>query len=247
MQLFITPFVEVRTWKKSVWDFISLYEKRVTHQVKHVLRGKIWMNFFVQPPYYAAELSGKQIGLYRYLVELIDIKNDELVCKVVESIEEKIEVNSNKLCVALPNKFEKIELIVQKVTELWMQQVLFFPSERSQIHELSENKIKRAWKIALEATEQSFGFLIPHILFENNIRNVLSWWTNIVFHQEWEEFFSFTFKKNNWINFFVWPEWWRSNWDEKIFNEYDVQKFSLWKNILRTETASIIVAREATK
>lgn len=247
MQLFITPFAKSNSEKRNIWDEIFLYEERVVDQVKRVLRGKNGMQFFMQHPCYAATLLTKGEVQYRYLVELLDIQKKSLVCKIVKITEHKKYKNNHKLCVALPNKFEKAELIVQKATELGLQHLYFFSSEHSQLHEISENKMQRLGKIAWEATEQSYGLVVPNIVFEKNVENILKDWTNILLHQDGEEKKSWNLQEKNGTNFFVWPEWWRSQWDEKIFEEYNTKKISLWKNILRTETAAIIVAWEAVK
>ena len=131
------------------------------------------MRFFIQQPCYAATLLANGEEQYRYLVELLDIQKNSLVCKIVKIISHKKYKNNNKLCVALPNKFEKAELIVQKATELGLQHLYFFPSEYSQLHEISENKMQRLEKIAWEAVEQSYGFAIPNIVFKKNVQNIL--------------------------------------------------------------------------
>jgi len=66
---------------------------------------------------------------------------------------------------ALPNKFEKIELIVQKCCEIGYKKIFFFQSDRSQKIHISENKKLRIQKIAIEASEQCGGSRIPEIEF----------------------------------------------------------------------------------
>jgi len=59
------------------------------------------------------------------------------------------------LAIALPNKFEKIELIVQKCTEIGVEHLIFFPAKHSVLKEISASKMERLEKISLEAVEQS--------------------------------------------------------------------------------------------
>lgn len=61
---------------------------------------------------------------------------------------------------ALPNKFEKIEWIIQKSVEIGVRRLVFFRAERSQKLVLSESKKERFATIAVEALEQCGG-LIP--------------------------------------------------------------------------------------
>lgn len=60
------------------------------------------------------------------------------------------------LCIAqaLPNKFEKLEYIVEKWVECGVSEFIFFPSKYSQIRHLDEKKVARLQKIAMEAVEQ---------------------------------------------------------------------------------------------
>jgi 16S rRNA (uracil1498-N3)-methyltransferase len=65
----------------------------------------------------------------------------------------------------MPNKFDKIELIVQKCVEIGIASIHFFVAQYSQIRDISPKKIERLEKIALEATEQSYGVLLPTCTF----------------------------------------------------------------------------------
>jgi 16S rRNA (uracil1498-N3)-methyltransferase len=55
---------------------------------------------------------------------------------------------------ALPNKYEKIEYILQKGVEVGISKFVFFRSDRSQKLLLSPAKIERFAAIAREAVEQ---------------------------------------------------------------------------------------------
>ena len=59
------------------------------------------------------------------------------------------------MIIAMPNKWDKIELIVQKLTECGVDQLLFWASERSVIKEWNPKKEERLHKIIKEAVEQS--------------------------------------------------------------------------------------------
>jgi 16S rRNA (uracil1498-N3)-methyltransferase len=66
---------------------------------------------------------------------------------------------------ALPNKYEKIEYILQKGVEIGIARFVFFRSDRSQRLLLSPNKIDRFITIAREALEQCGGVRMPEIVF----------------------------------------------------------------------------------
>lgn len=68
---------------------------------------------------------------------------------------------------AMPNRFEKLEWIVQKNTEIGIKKMVFFRSERSQKLIVNESKIKRLNTIAIEAIEQSYQMIPPELDFSN--------------------------------------------------------------------------------
>lgn len=233
MQLFITPYIEQDS-------SVIITEERVVHQLKNVLRAKAGYEFRIQ--------SLEWNKVIRLTMSMTDIGKDKIIWSIIDKEEIIFEENKKYLFVALPNKFEKMELIVQKCTEIWLQHIIFFPSQYSQLREVSENKLERLSKIALEAVEQSYGVIVPEIIFTKDVVSYLQWWKNFLLHQDWKNIKENIINYELWIiNFFIWPEWWRWNDDEKLFQQHDMQKISLWKNILRTETAAIVVAWEAMK
>ncbi len=182
----------------------------------------------------------------RFLISLSQIDRDTLVWDIIETKEVDQSDNQKYLLVSMLNKFEKCEWLVQKCTELWMQHIVFFVSQYSQIREMPEKKIERLRKIALEATEQSYGSVVPSILFVTNIDEYINWSSVYILHQFWEEYKNYIDENANHKKvFLIWPEWWRWIDDEKYFSWFDHKKISLWQNILRTETAAIIASREA--
>jgi hypothetical protein len=66
---------------------------------------------------------------------------------------------------SLPNRFEKIEYLLQKGTEVGISEFVFFSAERSQKLAITPNKIERFEAIVREALEQCGGFRKPSISF----------------------------------------------------------------------------------
>ena len=77
------------------------------------------------------------------------------------------------MIIAMPNKREKAELIVQKLTEIGVSDIIFRPSERSIIRAWNEKKAIRLGKIMKEALEQSRGRHMPNISFVKDIEKIL--------------------------------------------------------------------------
>lgn len=209
-------------------------DNEIYHQLTKVLRSKIWEEiiFFDWCNYF--DLT--------YKIKSIDKK------EISFDLKEKREKRDNKelslnIYQCIPNKQEKIELILQKWVEVWYNSFYFFKSERSQNLKITDNKIERFKKIITEAVEQSGRNIIPelHFLEKIDFKNIK--WENIYFHTD-----KTNAKKlkeleiKNWkANIFVWPEWWFSESEVNIFNKNWFIKVNLWDYIFRTETAWIVV------
>lgn len=222
MQLFITNF-------KINWKIIDVENQEILDQIRKVLRMKIWDSVFVQNQD------------TRYELEITDRNNKTFSGKIKNEIKFDWKKDQNGIAIAMPNKRDKIELLVQKISEIWIKNIYFWPSERSIIRERNNKKDERLKKIAKEATEQSRWRELPKITFEKNISKITEWKDIIVFDKS-------NNSKYNWNNFsqdtlwIIWPEWWLTQNDYKNFwKNYKI--LSLWETILRTETAWIIAAR----
>ena len=224
MQLFITEF-------EKKWESIKISNTEILSQIRKVLRMKIWDEFFVQ---------NENI---RYKLEITDRDDKNIFWNITDSIEYSESIDENWVAIAMSNKRDKIEMIVQKLSEIWVKHIYFRPSERSIIREWNEKKAERLNKIAKEAIEQSRWRFLPEIKFDKNISWIIKWKNIIVFDKSentvlpWKN--STKTEPTIWI---IWPEWWLTDNDYKTFWD-KIKTVSLWDTVLRTETASIIAAR----
>ena len=257
MQLFITNF-------ETDWKTITIQNKEIAHQMKKVLRMKPWDLFFIQTPNLKDNID--QTEIYRYQTTITDIGNSTIIWQVTKTeqgiskyIDNSIETT---MAIAMPNKRSKAELIVQKLSELWIDKIYFRPSQRSIINQANEKKLSRLTKIAQEATEQSRWRTIPHIEFIKDISKItkIQDTKTVIFDKSNPDITSSVsssnkfgriaeevkdLKKKN-IIWIILPEGWLTPNDyEKFWDNYEVQQ--LWKTILRTETASIIAWWEIKK
>jgi 16S rRNA (uracil1498-N3)-methyltransferase len=221
MQLFITDF-------EKKWESIKIYDTEILSQIRKVLRMKIWDTFFVQN------------GSTRYKLEISDRDDKNIFWKIVESIEHPKEINGIWIAIAMSNKRDKMETIVQKLSEIWIKNIFFRPSERSIIRERNEKRLERLNKIAKEAIEQSRWRQLPKITFEKDVSKIIEWKEVFVFDKSEHDFKSIWTTKNAlWI---IGPEWWLTENDyKKVWKK--IKTVSLGDTVLRTETASIIAAR----
>ncbi len=81
------------------------------------------------------------------------------------------------MLIAFPNKQEKMELIIQKLTEIGIDEIFLWASERSLLKTLNPNKEQRLLKIIKEAAEQSRSWSLPTLTVVNDPQ---------ILHQDWE-------------------------------------------------------------
>lgn len=105
-----------------------------------------------------------------YIVKISEIKKDKVVCKIIsERSEDKVQKVSVTIAQCLP-KAKKMDLIIQKCTELGVNKIIPTLSERSIA---KGEKLDRWKKIAKEAAEQSGRSTIPEILPLTKFEDVL--------------------------------------------------------------------------
>lgn len=222
MQLFIINF-------EKKWKTIKISNTEIISQIRKVLRMKIWDIFFVQN-------ENK-----RYKLQISDRDDKNIYWNIMDTTEYSESVDKNWVAIAMSNKRDKMETIVQKLSEIWIKYIYFRPSERSIIRERNDKKLERLNKIAKEAVEQSRWRYLPEIHFEKDISSIIKW-RNIVVFDKSECNNGEIIKKNKNTLWIIWPEWGLTENDYKKFWE-KIKTVSLWDTVLRTETASIIAAR----
>ena len=72
----------------------------------------------------------------------------------------------------MSNKWDKMELIVQKATECGISTITVVPMCRSVITSCNANKWKRLELIALEAVEQSWSVKLPKLCWYDHLKNL---------------------------------------------------------------------------
>lgn len=243
MQLFISSAFTQEA------NTIRLSDNRILHQCYTVLRMKENDEFMLQAEDW--EL--------RYTISISTISKKEIIWHIshTESLSSGHNNESEKvtLCIALPNRMDKAELIVQKLSEIGIKHILFFPASRSLIRELKEKTLMRLHTIAVEAVEQSFGHQLPSIEYkkslDSTLQNPILWRerNNILFDHHGisreeckkQKATTQSESKNTAIYTYIWPEWWFNKEEkEKISENINTYIVNLWTTNLRMETAAII-------
>lgn len=235
MQLFIIP-------KPFDIHHVSIEDKQFIHQITRVLRMKLKDQCMLQ----------WQEGLFvsRWCYEIAELWKKQILLKQLSDTEVRRESWEYILAVALPNKRSKAELIAQKLAEVGITTLLWFPAQRSQHHKIPPKKLERMHDIAREAIEQSWGWRSMKILMIWSLKQTLEYyqWATIRLCDILTEGYNTNYQKSDnekQIITYIWPEWWRWPQDYATFNEYEYQYVDLWKRILRMETAAIIAWRKS--
>ena len=191
-----------------------------------------------------------------YLSKIISISKTVVECEIEEKIDKTTESNVNiTLFQGIP-KFEKMELIIQKNTEVGIKNIVPVMMERTVVKlddKLANKKLERWQKIAEIAAKQSMRDIIPSIeniiktkdidatrfdaflvAYENENNNMLK-----------SELFKLREKnkknKKNNIDVLIGPEGGISEKEIEMLQAKKAKFISLGKRILRTETAGLVM------
>lgn len=182
---------------------------------------------------------------YNYLCEVTEIAKKQAVARVIEKTENTKNPKLNITMFQALVKGEKLDLIVQKLTELGVKELYTFSSEFA-IAKANDNKLDRLNKISKEACKQC-GRSIPLILHEsiafNKMIELLSNYDIILFANEknTDRTLSFIKDKKN-IAIIVGSEGGFSDGEISAIETAGATSFGLGDRILRAETACIALA-----
>lgn len=226
-------FEKTEVWELFSKKFLEIKNDDFFHQISRVLRSRIWDQIIIF-----------NWDSFDYIYEIENINSKWIKLIQLERIENiwdyKKEIN---LYQALPNKYEKIESIIQKWVEIGISNFIFFNSERSQKLVINEKKKERFDFIAKEALEQCNGNKKPNIMFIDKLPILTSIsWEKLVLHTKKQNSISLSELDKNLekINLFIWPEWGFSEKEIWVFEANHCKIINFWERILRTETAWIV-------
>lgn len=222
--------------KEKEQDYLIL-ESSDIHHIKNVMRNKV---------------GDKIECIYNENLYICEI--EDLTSPKVKIIETKLNENVSKydvtIAIALV-KEQKMDLILQKLTELGISKIIPVAMERS-IVKLDEQKFakkKERWqKICKEAAEQSKRNNIPEITNIHTIKQL----ENLSYNQK---FICSTRNTKNLVNnylqkqedcakmiFVIGPEGGIAPREEDLLENYGYLPITLGNRIMRVETAAIYIA-----
>ena len=231
MQLFHIDSEKIHIKWNNV-EILSVNE--LLSQLRKVLRIKKWDKICIQ----FSDIKWTT----RYELSIQDWTDKDLFGEIISSQTFSFTEKNVSMLIAMPNKREKAELIVQKLTEIGIQNVYFWVSEHSIIRQRNDKKAERLDKISHEAVEQSRWIHLPEIKFlksENELKDFVNWKNVIIANMNWLPYWELAKSESNDLCGVIWPEGWFSEKDLKLFDWAKI--IDLWENVLRMETASIVL------
>ena len=197
---------------------------------------------------------GNKNTLDTYLARIEEILNDRVILEIIEKLENNESNVKVDLYQGLP-KFDKMELIIQKTTEIGINKII--PTDMTRcIVKLDEKDYKKKqerWqKIAESAAQQSKRGMIPEI--DNKIKlkeiiNKISEYDRFIVAYEEEnentlknELKNIELKDGYKIGVLVGPEGGITKEEIELLKDAGAKIVTLGKRILRTETAPIVLA-----
>lgn len=191
--------------------------------------------------------------LFEYSYEIVLAYKKEVQLRFLNKKLNDNELDFNLgLILCLPNKPDKLALILQKAVELGVSEVVLVDGEFSQMkHELKEDRLR---KIMKEASEQSERGKISELNVEGELLDFLNGdWVrqksaNIFVAMEREDLRGLNETLKNWdageglkdVYILVGPEGGFSEGEKIALRDHQIESFSLGKRILRMETAAIV-------
>lgn len=189
-----------------------------------------------------------------FLCKIEQFDNDAVICKIIEQIFENTETTVNITLFQCIAKYDKMDDIIQKATQLGVKDIYPVISDRVVVKLDEQTKIKKVdrWnKIAQEASKQCKRTIIPNVenvIFLTNICNLIPKYDIILLAYENESIAlkqvlqKCARKKLQNIGIIIGPEGgFETNEVSELVKYDNVYSISLGNRILRTETASIVL------
>lgn len=226
-------------------EYINLEEKTCImtgDDVKHiskVLRARIGDK---------VEICDKEKS--EYICEIDDISKDEITLNIIEKLDVNREPNVKvRLYQGLP-KGTKMEMILQKLTEVGVDEIVLVQNKRSVVkfdNKKEEKKLERWERIIYEAAKQSKRGKIPKLRgvlsFKEALEDMKDNSMNICPYENEKTVSikdSIKGKDINTIGIFVGPEGGFDEEEIEKIQSIETKVVSLGPRILRTETASVV-------
>lgn len=213
-------------------DLLGITDRRLIHQIKNVLRMK----------------AGDKIELCngeqeQAKVKILEINKDKIKTKLLERYSNDSEPDKKVTlyCSILKNK--NFELVVEKVTELGVSQIVPIVSDRTVKTGLKPDRLNKKIR---EAAEQSGRGVLPQFQEKVELETAVEQNQNkikVAFDKTGKRVSNVNLETNN-ISIFVGPEGGWSKKEKQLFRESNFEVVKLSDLTFRAETAAIVGSYE---
>ncbi len=186
-------------------------------------------------------------GLDRYAT--LTVVGDECEAEIKSIIKNENEPSAEIILFQSVIKNEKMDILIQKVTELGITKIVPVITERTVVKfedDKKEKKKQERWqKIALEACKQCGRSRVPEVLSAMSFSEALKLFGEaeekiVAYEEEKTVSIVSAIKKAKSIGYFIGPEGGITENEHKRLKEAGAISVSLGKRILRAETAAIV-------
>lgn len=209
------------------------------HHITKVLRSSIGDNVIIS--------NGDG---YDVIAEISVIEPKQVICKIVSEIKDNREPNVEIILAQGLPKSDKMDLIIQKSTEIGVSKIIPFTSDRTivQLNEKKEQKRLERWrKITKEASEQAHRSIIPEIsplVTFNKLLEIMGEQLTLIAYEKENSLQLYQALNKipdiNKVLLVIGPEGGFTGQEVKKVVEQGAYSISLGKRILRTETAGLV-------
>lgn len=185
---------------------------------------------------------------FDYICKINEIKKDEIQCTVLEKKKNEQDATLNLVLYQANLKADKVELIVQKTSEIGVNELVLFDSDYCVAKNENSNKLGRFKKIAIESAKQcgrSSVIKLGKFIDFRELLVELSAFDMVVFAYENQKTTKITELEGQFENIavIIGSEGGFSPSEcEQLLQLSNVRCVTLGKRILRAETASIVAS-----
>jgi 16S rRNA (uracil1498-N3)-methyltransferase len=170
---------------------------------------------------------------------ILSIDRKQGCLEILEIKKEKPEMHKNIIVQAIPLQ-NRLDIILEKGTELGMSEIWFFPGDYSVKKIISEQLFRRLESITIAAMKQCGRLFLPKIVLMPPLKKWAKPQCKSFFGDVNSEAPPFDPEPQQDRCFFVGPESGFSEKEIAIMLSWDSVGVKLHKNILRTDTASLV-------
>ena len=209
------------------------FSKTQLHQIKNVLRMHTGDTMRL--------VDSKGLGI------VVEIKDDNLSdFKVIETIKFKEKNHTLKIIMSLIRN-ERLEWMIQKATEIGVDEIVLYQADHGVVRDYgnkTDRKLERFNTIALEASEQSYRqypLVVSKVIDKKNLeseKGSLNFYADVHLKNHIYD----RLIPNQDIVALIGPEGGFSEKERQLFKDIGYEPVSLGANVLRAETAPIVLA-----